>query len=359
MLYHLLYPLHELFGIFNVFRYITLRCVGAVVTAFLLVLFFTPAFICWLQHHKVGQVIRGDGPEGHFSKEGVPTMGGAMIISSMVIATLLWVKLESIHVWILLGVSLWFAGIGACDDWRKIKRQNSNGLSARGKLLLQMVGAILAAIAIYQTSALGGHLSIPFFKDFTPDLGAFYPPFALLVIVGASNAVNLTDGLDGLAIGPTVITSGVYLVFSYLAGHAVLATYLQIPSVPGAGEVAIFCGAMAGASLGFLWFNTYPAQIFMGDTGSLALGAALGTVAIIIRQEILLALVGGVFVMEALSVIMQVGFFKVSGGKRIFLMAPFHHHYEKKGLQEPKIVVRFWIISIVLGLSALATLKLR
>jgi len=359
MLYYLLYPLHSHIGILNVFRYITVRAVGAVVTSFLLVLLFTPAFIRWLSRHKVGQVIRPDGPEGHFSKAGVPTMGGAMIVAAQVAATLLWVDLENSYVWTLAGVSLWFAAIGAFDDWQKIKRSNSKGLSARGKLVLQMIGAVLAALAIYNISDLGGHLSVPFFKNFHPDLGYLYPPFALLVIIGSSNAVNLTDGLDGLAIGPTVISSGVYLVFSYLAGHAVLASYLQIPAVSGAGEVAVYCGAMAGAGLGFLWFNTYPAQIFMGDTGSLSLGAALGTVAIIIKQEILLALVGGIFVMEAMSVIMQVGFFKMSGGRRIFLMAPFHHHFEKKGWQEPKIVVRFWIVSIVLGLSALATLKLR
>ncbi len=282
-----------------------------------------------------------------------------MIIGVLVVVTLLWVDLSNSYVWILLASTLWFAGIGMYDDLRKIKKQNSKGLSARGKLALQLVGAVVVSLVIYKVSDLGGQLSLPFFKDIRPDLGIGYVLFSLLVIVGASNAVNLTDGLDGLAIGPTVVTSAVYLVFSYLAGHAILSSYLQIPLVTGAGEVAIFCGAMVGASLGFLWFNTFPAQIFMGDTGSLALGAAIGTVAIIIKQEILLALVGGIFVMEALSVIMQVGFFKVSGGKRIFLMAPFHHHYEKKGWYEPKIVVRFWIVSIILGLSALATLKLR
>lgn len=359
MLYHFLFPLHDLFGAFNVFRYITFRCVGAIVTSFLLVILLTPWFIRRLKEYKIGQVIRNDGPESHFSKEGVPTMGGALIIAVLVMTTLLWVNLASTYVWVLLGVSLWFAAIGSYDDFRKIKKQNSKGLSARWKLFLQIVGGVIAAVFIYKMSDLGGQLSLPFFKNFRPDLGSGYVLFALLVIVGASNAVNLTDGLDGLATGPTVTTSAVYLVFSYLAGHALLASYLQIPFVPGAGEVAIFCGAMVGASLGFLWFNTFPAQIFMGDTGSLALGASLGTVAIIIKQEILLALVGGIFVMEALSVIMQVGFFKVSGGKRIFLMAPFHHHYEKKGWHEPKIVVRFWIVSIILGLSALATLKLR
>ncbi len=359
MFYHFLFPLNDLFGVFNVFRYITFRCVGAIVTSFLLVVFLTPWFIRRLRQYKIGQVIREDGPESHFSKEGVPTMGGAMIIGVMVLTTLLWVNLVNIYVWILLAVALWFAAIGSYDDFRKIKKNNSKGLSARWKLCLQIIGGTIAAVFIYNISDLGGQLSLPFFKDFRPDLGSGYILFALLVIVGSSNAVNLTDGLDGLATGPTVTSSAVYLVFSYLAGHALLSSYLQIPYVAGAGEVAIFCGAMVGASLGFLWFNTFPAQIFMGDTGSLALGASIGTVAIIIKQEILLALVGGIFVMEALSVIMQVGFFKVSGGKRIFLMAPFHHHYEKKGWHEPKIVVRFWIVSIILGLSALATLKLR
>jgi phospho-N-acetylmuramoyl-pentapeptide-transferase len=341
MFYHFLFPLNDLFVVFNVFRYITFRCVGAIVTAFLLVVLLTPWFIRRLRQYKIGQVIRDDGPKSHLSKEGVPTMGGAMIVG------------------VLLAVALWFAGIGSYDDFRKIKKNNSKGLSARWKLFLQIIGGSIAALCIYQISDLGGQLSLPFFKNFRPDLGGGYVLFALLVIVAASNAVNLTDGLDGLATGPIVTTSAVYLVFSYLAGHVLLSEYLQIPFVTGAGEVAIFCGAMAGASLGFLWFNTFPAQIFMGDTGSLSLGASIGAVAIIIKQEILLVLVGGIFVMEALSVIMQVGFFKVSGGKRIFLMAPFHHHYEKKGWYEPKIVVRFWIVSIILGLSALATLKLR
>ncbi|MCA1766595.1 MAG: phospho-N-acetylmuramoyl-pentapeptide-transferase, partial [Desulfobulbaceae bacterium] len=263
------------------------------------------------------------------------------------------------YVWIVLAVTLWYGAVGAFDDYRKITRKNSKGLSGRGKIFFQIVGAILAGFFLYTNPDFNSHLSIPFFKEVGPDLGAGYLLFALVVVVGASNAVNLTDGLDGLAIGPTVITGSVYLLFSYLAGHAGLASYLQIPYVPGAGEVAVFCGALVGASLGFLWFNTFPAQVFMGDVGSLSIGAALGTVAIITKQEILLVIVGGVFVMEALSVIVQVAFFKCSGGKRVFLMAPFHHHFEKKGWAEPKVVVRFWIVSIVLGLAALATLKLR
>jgi phospho-N-acetylmuramoyl-pentapeptide-transferase len=359
MLYHLLYPLHAYLSALNVFRYITFRSIGAILTAFFLVLWLGPRFIRALQRYQIGQVVRDDGPESHFSKRGVPTMGGLLLLFSITISTLLWVDLTNQYVWLLLALTLWFAGIGGYDDFRKIKKRNSKGLSPRGKLLLQMVGALAAALILFFHPDFDGHLSFPFFKEMQPDLGAAYILFAMLVIIGASNAVNLTDGLDGLATGPTVVTSSVYLMFSYLAGHAVLASYLQIPHVQGAGEVAIFCGALVGGSLGFLWFNSFPAQMFMGDVGSLAIGAALGAVAVIIKQEILLVIVGGIFVMEALSVILQVGFFKMTGGRRIFLMAPFHHHFEKKGWQEPKVVVRFWIISVVLGLMALATLKLR
>ena len=359
MLYHLLYPLHETFGGFNVFRYITFRTIGATVTAFLLVLVVGPFFIRLLKRRQIGQVIRKNGPESHFSKQGVPTMGGVLILLAVTIGTLFWVDLTNHNVWVILAVTLWFGGIGAYDDYRKIAKKSSEGLSARGKIIFQVIGAVLAGAILVYHPDFDSHLSFPFLKDVRPDLGAGYIVFALLVVVGASNAVNLTDGLDGLAIGPTVISGGVYLLFSYLAGHAGLASYLQIPYVPGAAEVTVFCGALVGASLGFLWFNTFPAQVFMGDVGSLSIGAALGTAAIITKQEILLAIVGGIFVMEALSVILQVGFFKFSGGKRIFLMAPFHHHFEKKGWAEPTVVVRFWIVSIVLGLVALATLKLR
>jgi len=359
MLYHLLYPLHNLFGGFNVFRYITFRAIGATLTAFLILLYAGPPFIRFLQRLQIGQVVRKDGPESHFSKEGVPTMGGLLVLFAIVISTLLWVDLSNHYVWLILGVTLWYGGIGAYDDYRKIKKRNSQGLSGWGKIGLQVLGAVIAGAILFSMPGFDTHLSFPFLKDVRPDLGIGYLFFALLVVVGASNAVNLTDGLDGLAIGPTVITSSVYLMFSYLAGHVGLSSYLQIPYVQGAGEVAVFCGALGGASLGFLWFNAFPAQVFMGDVGALALGAALGTVAIITKQEILLAIVGGIFVLEALSVIIQVGFFKFSGGKRVFLMAPFHHHFEKKGWEEPKVVVRFWIISIVLGLAALATLKLR
>ncbi len=359
MLYHLLYPLNTLFAGFNVFRYITFRAIAAAVTAFLLFTWLAPGFIRLIQRRQIGQVIREDGPASHFDKRGVPTMGGLLLIFCVVATALLWNMLTNSFVWLLLLIILWFGAIGAVDDWRKVSRNNSRGLSARGKLALQFGGAALVGLFIFLQPHYDGHLSFPFIKSIRPDLGWWYIVFAVLVIVGSSNAVNLTDGLDGLAAGPTIITSGVYLIFSYLAGHFVLSNYLQIPYVAGAGEVAVFCGALVGATLGFLWFNAYPAQIFMGDVGSLALGATLGTVAVITKQEILLAIVGGIFVMEALSVIMQVGYFKMTGGKRIFLMAPFHHHFEKKGWPEPKVVIRFWIVSIILGLLALATLKLR
>ena len=359
MLYHLLYPLHSVFGGFNVFRYITFRSIGAIITAFVIIMFLGPAFIRFLKRFQIRQVVRDDGPETHLSKEGVPTMGGVFILAAVTFSTLLWVDLTSRYVWIILGMTLWFGFVGVIDDYKKIKKKNSKGLSAKEKFLLQILGATLASLLLFTHQDFDSHLIVPFFKGLDLDLGPFYIFFAVLVIVGSSNAVNLTDGLDGLAIGPTVVSGSVYLVFSYLAGHAVLASYLQIPFVQGAGEVAVFCGALVGSSLGFLWFNTFPAQIFMGDVGSLSLGAALGIVAIITKQEILLAIVGGIFVMEAISVMLQVGFFKISGGKRIFLMAPFHHHFEKKGWAEPKVVVRFWIISIVLGLAAIATLKLR
>ncbi len=359
MLYHLLYPLHESIGVFNVFRYITVRSIGGAVTAFLIMLLLGPWFIRQLKQHQIGQVVRDDGPETHLAKKGVPTMGGVLILAAITISSLLWARLDNPLVWLLLFVSLFFGMIGAIDDLQKIKKKSSDGLSAKGKLFLQVFGASVVGLFVLLHPGYDGLLSVPFLKDIQPDLSWFYVVFAIFVIVGASNAVNLTDGLDGLAAGPTVITASVYLIFSYLAGHAILADYLQIPYVQGAGELAVFCGAMVGACLGFLWFNAYPAQIFMGDVGSLALGGALGGVAIIIKQEILLAIVGGIFVMEVISVILQVGYFKISHGKRIFLMAPFHHHFEKKGWHEPKVVVRFWIVSIILGLIAVATLKLR
>ncbi|MBU1568530.1 MAG: phospho-N-acetylmuramoyl-pentapeptide-transferase [Proteobacteria bacterium] len=359
MLYHFLYPLHTDLNFLNVFRYITFRSIGAAVTAFLIVVIFGPLFIRTMRRFQIGQVIRDDGPASHLAKQGVPTMGGLLIIAAITVGTLLWARLDIWQVWLGLFIILFYGGIGFVDDYRKVKKNNSKGLSAKGKLILQIIGASVVGLAIFLHPGFDGHLSFPFFKNLRPDLGWFYVVFAVLVIVGSSNAVNLTDGLDGLAAGPTVVTAAVYLVFSYLAGHVVLADYLQLPYVAGSGELAIFCGTIVGACLGFLWFNAYPAQMFMGDVGALALGGALGAIAIIIKQEFLLAIVGGIFVMEALSVIMQVGYFKLTNGKRIFLMAPFHHHFEKKGWHEPKVVVRFWIVSIILGLFAIATLKLR
>ncbi len=359
MFYNLIYPLHTEFSWLNVFRYITFRSIGGAVTAFLIVVIVGPWFIAWLQRKQIGQVIRDDGPESHFSKKGVPTMGGVLILFALTVSTLLWTDLRVGLVWLLMGISLFFGAIGSLDDIKKIRKGNSRGLSAKEKLVLQLGGAALVGYYLLQNPNYDGTLSFPFFKMFHPDLGWWYLPFATLVIVGASNAVNLTDGLDGLAAGPIVITASTYLIFSYVAGNAVVSSYLQIPYVVGAGEVTVFCGAIVGACLGFLWFNCYPAQIFMGDVGSLALGGTLGAVAVITKQEFLLVIVGGIFVMEAVSVILQVGYFKMSGGKRIFLMAPFHHHFEKKGWLEPKVVVRFWIVSIILGLIALATLKLR
>lgn len=359
MLYHLLFPLHTSISGLNVFRYITFRSIAGAVTAFIIVLILGQVFIRLMRYYQIGQVVRDDGPATHLAKQGVPTMGGLLILTAITIGTLLWARLDNSLVWLGLFVTLFYGSIGAIDDLRKIRKNNSKGLSARWKLILQILGASVVGMFIYLHPGFDGHLSLPFLKNIRPDLSWFYVIFAIIVIVGASNAVNLTDGLDGLAAGPTVVTSAVYLVFSYLAGHVVLAEYLQIPYVAGSGELAIFCGTIFGACLGFLWFNAYPAQMFMGDVGSLAIGGALGSIAIIIKQEFLLAIVGGVFVMEALSVIMQVGYFKMTNGKRIFLMAPFHHHFEKKGWHEPKVVVRFWIVSIILGLVAIATLKLR
>ncbi|MCI5117615.1 MAG: phospho-N-acetylmuramoyl-pentapeptide-transferase [Candidatus Electrothrix sp. LOE1_4_5] len=359
MFYHLLYPLHVYFSAFNVFRYLTFRSIGAAVTAFLILFLAGPIFIGWLQKKQIGQVVRDDGPESHFSKKGVPTMGGLLILIAITGSTLLWADLSNSLVWVCLLLTLFYGLIGSVDDWKKVAKSNTKGLSARGKLILQVMGACTVGLFLHFHPGYDGTLSLPFFKGIQPDLGWWYIPFAVAVIVGSSNAVNLTDGLDGLASGTVMITAVVYFIFAYIAGNVLIAGYLQIPYVLGAGEVGVFCCTVVGACLGFLWFNSYPAQIFMGDVGSLALGGALGTVAIIIKQEFLLAIVGGIFVMEALSVIMQVGYFKMSGGKRIFLMAPFHHHFEKKGWAEPRVVVRFWIISIILGLMALATLKLR
>jgi phospho-N-acetylmuramoyl-pentapeptide-transferase len=308
---------------------------------------------------QVGQYIREDGPPNHKSKEGTPTMGGCLFLPAILLSTLFWADLTNIYIWIILFVILSFGGIGFFDDYLKIKKKNNRGLSTTSKFLLQFTAALAVATALFVYSNFDSHLNVPFFKKLAPDLGIGYILLTMVVIVGSSNAVNLTDGLDGLAISPLVVAFACYLVFSYLAGHRVIASYLQIPFVSGAGEVCVLCGAVVGASLGFLWYNAYPAEIFMGDVGSLSLGAVLGTVAVITKQEIILILVGGLFVFEALSVIFQVTYFKLTGGQRIFRMAPIHHHFELKGWPEPKVIVRFWIIAIILALFAMSTLKLR
>jgi phospho-N-acetylmuramoyl-pentapeptide-transferase len=358
MLYMLLYPLHTTHAALNVFRYITFRTLLAALTALTLSLLLGPWLIRRLAALQIGQSIRTDGPAGHATKAGTPTMGGTLIIFACVLATLLLADLNVWYVWIAVGVTLAHGLIGFLDDYAKVRRGNSAGLPGRVRLAVEFAVAGLAAAAIYTWSGHGGHLTMPFLKDTRPDLGLWYIPFGALVVVGCANAVNLTDGLDGLAIGPVMIAGGTYAVFAYTAGHARIAEYLQIPFVPGAGELTVFCGALAAAGLGFLWFNAYPAQMFMGDVGSLALGSALGIVALITRQELVLVLVGGVFVVEALSVIGQVASFKLRR-KRILLMAPIHHHFELLGWPEPQIIVRFWIVSVVCALLALATLKLR
>ncbi|MBC8391752.1 MAG: phospho-N-acetylmuramoyl-pentapeptide-transferase [Deltaproteobacteria bacterium] len=359
MFYHLLYPLHTTFSAFNVFRYITFRTIYASLTAFLICFFLGPWVIEKLRSMQVGQYIREEGPATHLQKAGTPTMGGTLIILSITVSTLLWTNLTNYYVWIILLATIGYGVIGFFDDYLMQVKKQSKGLSARNKFVLQTALAIITGILVYSRPDFNTRVTIPFFKNISPDLGWGYILFAALVIVGTSNAVNLTDGLDGLAIGPVIIASTTYMVFAYVAGHIKIAHYLQINYVAGSGEAAIFCGALAGAGLGFLWFNTYPAQVFMGDVGSLSLGSALGTVAVITKQEILLVLVGGLFVIEALSVIFQVGFFKMTNGRRIFKMAPLHHHFELKGWAEPKVIVRFWIIAIALALLSMSTLKLR
>ncbi|OEU68296.1 MAG: phospho-N-acetylmuramoyl-pentapeptide-transferase [Desulfobacterales bacterium PC51MH44] len=359
MLYHLLYPLHKTISVFNVFRYITFRTIYASLTAFLICFLLGPWVIRKLSHLQIGQYIREDGPETHHKKAGTPTMGGTLIIFSIIVSTLLWTNLTNYYIWIVLLVTIGYGGIGFIDDYLMQIKKRNKGLSGKNKFLLQAILAIVTGILVYSCSDFSTRVTVPFFKNISPDLGWGYVLFAALVIMGTSNAVNLTDGLDGLAIGPLIIAAATYMVFAYVAGHIKIANYLQINYVAGSGEIAIFCGALAGSGLGFLWFNTYPAQIFMGDVGSLALGAAVGTVAVITKQEILLALVGGLFVIETLSVIFQVGFFKMTNGRRIFKMAPLHHHFELKGWPEPKVIVRFWIIAIALALLSMSTLKLR
>ncbi len=345
---------------FAVFQYITLRAILGTITALILSLVIGPTMIRRLSSYKIGQHIRDDGPQSHLSKAGTPTMGGALILVSIAISTLLWADLSSEKIWVVLGVTLSFGLIGGVDDYKKLVYGNSKGLSARAKYFWQTVFGLSAALFIYSNAEtpVETTLIFPFLKDVLLPLGAGFIVLTYLVIVGSSNAVNLTDGLDGLAIMPTVMVAGALGAFAYLTGHANFSGYLGIPYVAGAGELTIFCGALVGAGLGFLWFNTYPAMVFMGDVGALALGAALGVIAVYVRQELVLVIMGGVFVMETVSVILQVGSYKLTG-KRIFRMAPIHHHFELKGWPEPRVIVRFWIITVVLVLVGLASLKVR
>jgi phospho-N-acetylmuramoyl-pentapeptide-transferase len=359
VIYEFLYPFHTVFSSFNVFRYITFRTIFASITALLICLVFGKWFIDKLQRMQIDQQIREDGPKTHLVKKGTPTMGGMLIIFAVTVSTILWTNLSVVYVWLVLLVTVGFGLIGFLDDYRKLAGKNSRGLSGKTRLTAEMIIALFVGVVLYFKPGFNAQVTIPFFKTVLPNLGWGYILLCVFIIVGAANAVNLTDGLDGLATGPAGICFATYLLFAYFAGNIKVAHYLQIPYVPGAGELSVFCGAFMGAALGFLWFNAHPAEIFMGDVGSLSMGGALGAVALITKQEILLAIVGGVFVMETFSVIFQVGYFKLTGGKRIFRMAPIHHHFELKGWAEPKVIVRFWIISILLALLAISTLKLR
>ena len=349
---------------FDVFHYLTMRAILGALTALVLSFVIGPRMIAKLNDNQIGQPIRDDGPQSHMPKAGTPTMGGTMILTAIAVSTVLWADLENVYIWIVLFVMLSFGVIGYVDDYKKLVLQNSAGLSARQKLFWQSLAALIAAGALYMYAVESGTLDtatsllIPYFKDLTIPLGMFQIVITYLFIVGFSNAVNLTDGLDGLAIMPTVLVGGTLGLFAYVTGNVNFSGYLGIPYVAGTGEIMVFCAALAGAGLGFLWFNTYPAQVFMGDIGALALGATLGVVAVVVRQEIVLAIMGGVFVVETLSVIIQVAFFKLTG-KRVFRMAPLHHHFELKGWAEPKVIVRFWIITVILVLIGLASLKVR
>jgi phospho-N-acetylmuramoyl-pentapeptide-transferase len=362
MLYHLLFPLSNEIQAFNVFRYITFRSGGAVLTALFICLIFGPRIINWLRSKQgKGQPIREDGPQSHIvTKQGTPTMGGFLILIGLTIGTLLWADLSNKYVWISLFVTLGFGGVGFIDDYLKVTRRSSKGIAGKMKLVLQFTISAAAAIAVSLLSApdLANEIAVPFAKHVLIDLGWGFVPFAMVVMVGASNAVNLTDGLDGLATMPVIIAAATFALLAYLVGYLTFADYLQIHYVVGASELAVFLAALIGACLGFLWFNAPPAMVFMGDTGSLALGGALGAVAVIIKHELVLVIVGGLFVLETISVIVQVISFKTTG-KRVFRMAPLHHHYEQKGWAESTIVVRFWIIALVLALIGLSTLKLR
>jgi phospho-N-acetylmuramoyl-pentapeptide-transferase len=347
-------------GGFRVFHYLTFRAILGALTSLLISFIIGPVMIRKLSRRKIGQSIRELGPQSHYEKSGTPTMGGALILIAIAVSTLLWADLGNRYIWVILLVTMSYGIIGFIDDYRKVIKHNSDGLSAKGKYLAQSIIGLTAAVFLYKTAILPAEtqLIVPFFKDFMLDLGWMYVVLTYFVIVGTSNAVNLTDGLDGLAIMPTVMVAGGLGIFAYLSGHVTFSGYLAIPYLPNAGELIVFCAALVGAGLGFLWFNAYPAMVFMGDVGALALGAALGVLAVLVRQEIVLMIMGGVFVMETASVIIQVASFKLTG-KRVFRMAPIHHHFELKGWPEPRVIVRFWIITVILVLIGLATLKLR
>ncbi|MFN7113783.1 MAG: phospho-N-acetylmuramoyl-pentapeptide-transferase [Alphaproteobacteria bacterium] len=362
MLYNLLYPLTPYFTGFNLFQYLSFRTGGALMTALIISLAIGPFVIRWLKKkQREGQPIREDGPETHQKKKGTPTMGGLMILFSVTISTLLWVDITNPYMWTVLFVFLSYGAIGFADDYAKLTRSSHRGIPAKLRLLLEMAIAAVAVLAVMllTTGPLGSSLALPFFKDLLINLSWFFIPFGVIVVVGAANAVNFTDGLDGLAIGSFMISAACFGLIAYLVGHMNFANYLGIHYVKDVGELAVLCGALLGAGLGFLWYNAPPASVFMGDTGSLSLGGALGAIAVVTKHELVLAIIGGLFVAETLSVVIQVGYFKKTGGKRFFLMAPLHHHFEKLGWPETKVVVRFWIISIILALIGLSTLKLR
>lgn len=362
MLYNLLYPLAEQVPFFNLFRYLTFRSGGAIITALIISFVIGPRMIAWLRTNQHGgQPIRSDGPESHLlTKKGTPTMGGLMMLFAVTVSTLLWADVTNHYVWMTLFVTLGYGAIGFADDYLKVSKKNHKGLSGKKKLAAQFTIAVIAAVWVSAVTpeALNHHLALPFLKNVLIDLGILYFPFVMIVLVGASNAVNLTDGLDGLAIVPIMIAAACFALIAYLVGNTVYANYLHIDFVPGTGELAVFCAAMIGAGLGFLWYNAPPAMVFMGDTGSLAFGGSLGMIAVICKHEIVLAIIGGLFVMEALSVMIQVASFKLTG-KRVFRMAPIHHHFEKLGWKEPTVVIRFWIVAVILALVGLSTLKLR
>ncbi len=361
MLYNLLSPLADDFLFFNLFRYLTFRTGCAILTSLVICFVIAPPMIRWLKKKQAeGQPIRLDGPETHFKKAGTPTMGGLMILISVTISTLLWADLSNVFIWYALLVMAGFGAIGFADDYLKLTKKNTKGLSGKMKIIIQLVIGTVATIGIMSAlpETMDSHVAIPFFKSLFIDLSWFFIPWAIIVMIGASNAVNLTDGLDGLAIVPIAIAASCFGLIAYLVGNAVFSNYLQIPFVPGTGELTILCGALVGASMGFLWFNAPPASVFMGDTGSLAMGGLLGAIAVMTKHELVLAIIGGLFVMETLSVIIQVASFKLTG-KRVFRMAPLHHHFEKLGWSEPTVVIRFWIIAMIMALIGLSTLKLR